>query len=167
MRLPKSIAILEDDHRRRVEMFRVLDDRFFLNRVLFFRTAPEMLAWLEESSNETLLLSLDHDLHDVEGEVNGAGTGMDVVEFLVARSASLQRFPVVIHSTSVAAESMGRSLIDSGWAVARVTPYDDLEWIERSWYQELKNSLKSPLNPGVEPTANGGPVHARTTGTAR
>jgi len=132
------IAILEDEARRIERMREVITLLHPSHQVVFFGTAPDMIAWLGENLTKVVLFSLDHDLgpdQKRDGQVFEPGTGRDVVQVL-ARHAPVA--PVIIHSTNrTAAPEMVTELGVAGWAAHRVQPPDDreLEWIDESWKQ--------------------------------
>lgn len=150
MSLQNQIVILEDDHRRRVEMFRCLDLSFAQYQIRFFRTASDMEKWLEANWPVVLIASLDHDLEDmvtVDGRQIPAGTGRDVADALVRLGTTRNHFPVLIHSTNVpASHGMLEALQDANWTTDRIAPYSDLEWIEEDWLVTLKRMINRPAN---------------------
>ena len=105
-------------------------------QVVFWKTAPDMIAWLAENLSKVVLFSLDNDLgpdQKQNGQVLAPGTGKDVVHVL-ARHEPVA--PVIVHSTNLAAApEMVTELEGAGWAVHRLEPYDDrgLEWIGEAW----------------------------------
>ncbi len=44
---------------------------------------------------------------------------------------------------SQAAPGMVRVLEEAGWAVSRVSPYDDLAWVGLDWCEEVRRLLES------------------------
>ena len=145
MKKQKWIGVLEDDHRRRVEMFRWLDDRLFMYPTVWFRTSSAMNQWLEHCDRESILfLSLDHDLEETDNELHDAGSGRDVVDYLIGNVDKPIRFPVIVHSTnSIASLGMIEALREHDWAVHQVVPYDDLEWVSEIWYPTIKAALRA------------------------
>lgn len=143
-----QIVILEDDHRRRVEMFRCIDVSFAKYQIRFFRTSQDMQEWLNSNWDSILFASLDHDLEDVvldDSRKIPAGTGREAADALVAFGATRSHFPVLIHSTNVAAShGMLEGLREANWMVERIAPYSDLEWIEQDWLATLKRMLNKP-----------------------
>jgi hypothetical protein len=130
------IAILEDEDDRIERMKAVLADLRPSEQVVFFGTAPDMIAWLGRNLTEVVLFSLDHDLgpnQQRDGKFFEPGTGGDVVKVL-ARHAPVA--PVIIHSTNMtAAPEMVTDLEAAGWAAYQVmlNVDRDPEWIEDHW----------------------------------
>ena len=133
------IAILEDDERRAEVMQHEIRKLLPEVDAVFFDNAPDMVAWLENALVAVRLLCLDHDLgpnRKREGREFDPGTGRDVVEFLVTQRASC---PILIHSSnSTGADGMQYALDDAGWTVERVSPFDDLAWVEAQWSGRVK-----------------------------
>jgi hypothetical protein len=138
-----TIAILEDNRDRRIEMFRWLDDRLYMYPVVWFRSAGEMIEWLRKDSRDPLvMIALDHDLEPMAHGLD-PGTGRDVVDFLVSTSLSFPKVPVVVHTTNALARiGMVEALREHGWPVREVFPYDDLSWVGESWYPEVKAAIR-------------------------
>lgn len=133
------IVVLEDEHRRRVEMFRLLDDRLYMYPVVWFRTAQEMNDWFESTQPSVVLAALDHDLEDTD---KPAGTGRDVVDFLV-EEITTGKFPIVLHSTNTPARTgMAEALREHDWQCCETPPYGDLEWIAESWFPAVKRMIR-------------------------
>jgi hypothetical protein len=129
-----TIAILEDDADRIGELTACLRDRFPKLDIAIFDNAPDMIVWLSENLSEVLLICLDHDLGPNcvrDGRVFDPGTGRDVANYLAALRPVC---PVIIHSTNtLAVPGMQLVLEDAGWLHARISPYNDLEWVRDSW----------------------------------
>jgi len=146
-----KIIILEDNEERRAAMRRCLDDRFYQYEARFFDDAAELIDYLRANLNDTLVISLDHDLElkpTPTGEMTDPGTGRDVADYL-ARTAPV--CPVVIHTTnSSAAVGMEMVLQDAHWETRCVLPCDDLEWIPTQWFQSIRRAIVGPLRRSVE-----------------
>jgi hypothetical protein len=101
--MPMKIVILEDNAERQVEMRRCLADRFQQFDIRFFAVTAEMLAYLRGHLEESLVISLDHDLDLLPGE-NGKwidpGTGREVSDYLATCSPIC---PIIIHTTNAPA----------------------------------------------------------------
>jgi hypothetical protein len=142
------IAILEDDVDRAERMRARLEDRFPYEVRVFAHHTSEMIAWLESHLAETVLISLDHDLNllpSENGQCVDPGCGRDVADYLATQSPIC---PVVIHSTNLpAADGMQSTLEESGWSVARVTPYGDLAWIDEAWFPAARRALVDSALP--------------------
>ncbi len=136
------IAILEDDERRTQAMKEEIHRLFPTLHARFFDNAPDMLAWLQDALCSVLLFCLDHDLgpnYQRDGKPFDPGTGRDIADFLAAKKASC---PILIHSSNVeAAQAMRFTLEDAGWAVERVTPFDDLTWVDSYWSSRVATLL--------------------------
>lgn len=137
-----EIVILEDNQDRQDAMQARLKDRFPHHAASFFHEPAKMIAHLQLSWRSMRLISLDHDLDLIprpDGSLHDSGTGMTVVDWLVAQPVVC---PVIIHSTNVpAAKTMQRTLRSSGWIVRRLTPYDDLAWIDAAWLPMVSTCL--------------------------
>jgi hypothetical protein len=136
------IAILEDDERRAEKMEARLRDRFPYDVRIFRGHTCEMIDWLTGHLDQTILISLDHDLNllaDEHGKSVDPGCGRDVSDFLLDRTVT---FPIVIHSTNIrAATAMQETLEERGWVVTRITPYGDLEWVDEAWFPAVRASI--------------------------
>jgi CheY-like chemotaxis protein len=126
--MAERIVILEDDARRREEMARVLHDAGFPPPTFFLTAGPMIAQMAQECSAD--LISLDHDLEPDVDQLD-PGTGRDVANFLATR---VPVCPVIIHSTNYpAALGMEAELVERGWSVERIAPYDDLAWVQEAW----------------------------------
>jgi hypothetical protein len=139
-----TIAILEDDPRRVRTMRRLLGRAFPGFAVVVSDNAPDLIEWLRANLTGVALIALDHDLGP-ERERDGCrfdpGTGRDVADYLATVPPSC---PVMIHTTnSVAAPGMEMVLADAGWKVTRIIPFDDLAWIRREWWPEVRRRLSA------------------------
>lgn len=137
-----QIVILEDDDRRRIAMCDRLSDRFPQFEITVSDSAAECIRAIEANAGRILLASLDHDLvllPSAGGKFVDPGTGRDVVEFLCERPPT---FPVIVHTTnSIAGDGMEFRLVECGWPVERVRPYDDLAWIDEVWFGAARRLL--------------------------
>ncbi len=143
--MPLKIAILEDNLDRQTRMKAWLNDRLYMYEHVFFDEARPLNQWLQENLDETLLISLDHDL-DLKPSENGRwldpGTGRDVANSLAKQTAAC---PIIIHSTNYdAVVGMESVLTESGWHVAKVQPYGDLAWIDEAWWPLVREQLQMP-----------------------
>jgi hypothetical protein len=142
MTRPSIIAILEDDARRIEQMARCLRDCVGEDQVIVFDNAPEMIAWLTGHLAEVKLLCLDHDLganRILNGEIQDPGTGRDVADYLGSRQSVC---PVLIHTSNVmAAPGMMMVLEEAGWTCSRLAPFNDLEWVQAAWIDDVKKAL--------------------------
>ena len=136
-----KIAILEDNADRTVAMRAALADKLYMYEPHFLPTAPLMLAWLDQHVDETIAISLDHDLELPPHAIDRTdpGDGRAVADSLASRVPSC---PVVIHTTNVSAgDGMETVLIEAGWQTYRVTPCDDLRWIREAWLPLVRESV--------------------------
>jgi hypothetical protein len=140
-----EFLILEDNADRRVAMRTCVQEHFPQYRLLFFHEPSEFNAHLMQHGRRTVLISLDHDLDLIpqpDGTLRDPGTGMNVVDCLTLQSPSC---PVILHTTNLpAAQNMQHRLRKAGWHVTRITPYDDLAWIDDKWLSCVKNRLRAP-----------------------
>jgi CheY-like chemotaxis protein len=136
------IVVLEDNAERCEAMRDCLSDRLYTFGAHFFADAKQTIAFLAEHADDTIAISLDHDLEPalVPGQfAPDPGTGRDVVDFLAARPPI---FPVLIHSSnSAAAAGMNLALTDAGWNTHVTTPYGDLDWIAELWLPTLRRAI--------------------------
>jgi CheY-like chemotaxis protein len=141
------IAILEDNVERREAMRSCLEDRFHQYEVRFFEGAAEMLRFLNHRLQETIAISLDHDLDSKLDSSDGwidMGCGREVADYLEGKAPVC---PVVIHSTnSAAATGMEMTLQDAQWKTMRVVPFGDLEWIPTKWFRTIRRAIVGPLS---------------------
>lgn len=142
-----KILILEDNDERQHAMRECLQDRFGQYELRFFKSATEMIDAIKNHLNETLVISLDHDLEMISeenGKLVDPGDGRDVSDYL---SRQVPLCPVVIHSTnSSAVVDMEMVLQESDWTVSTVAPYGDLEWIEESWFPAMRHAIVRSLD---------------------
>ncbi len=156
-----KIAILEDNADRTTAMRAALADKLYMYEPHFLPTAPLMLAWLDQHIDETIAISLDHDLELPPHAVDRTdpGDGRAVAEALAARAPSC---PVVIHTTNVpAGNGMESALIEAGWQTYRVTPCDDLRWIHEAWLPLIREAVFEAAT--VLPAADAQSVVSATT----
>jgi CheY-like chemotaxis protein len=155
--MPMKFVILEDNEDRRAAMRECLEDRFPQYPIRFFATAAETIRFLRLHLDETLVVSLDHDLDLISGapgRMFDPGTGRDVADYLATQPPVC---PVVIQTTNVpAGDGMERVLQEAGWTTTRVTPYGDLEWVAEVWFRLMRNAAVQT----AVPASNG------TTGTS-
>ena len=125
-------------------MFRWLDDRLYHYRPVWFRTALEMIDWLRVAENHESLAVIGLDYHpDSDDERSGVASGRNVVDYLIAQPSDSFKMPVLIHTTNdVARTAMVDSLHTHGWPVLAVVPGDDISWIGKAWYSELKAAIR-------------------------
>lgn len=140
--MPSKIAILEDDSRRIQAMLASLDRRYPSYEITVFDGPPEMIAWLKGHLHETVLICLDHDLganRIISGNLTDPGTGRDVADYLSDEEPCC---PLLIHSSNpMAAPGMLMVLEDAGWKCSRLSPYNDLEWVDEAWVPEVESYL--------------------------
>lgn len=149
-----KIAILEDNEERCAIMSDYLKDRFYPFESHFFKGATEMIAFLDESLDNTILIGLDHDLEMIpgpDGKLVDPGTGRQVADYLSHRAAVC---PVVIHSSnSDAAVGMEMVLQEAHWKTYRVFPVDDREWIAAQWFPTVRRAIVGTAQkPARQPT---------------
>jgi hypothetical protein len=141
-----KIAILEDNVDRQTEMRRCIADRFYMFDAHFFDESSEMIRFLGLHLNETLAISLDNDLElkpGADGRMIDPGSGVEVAKYLASKPAVC---PVVIHTTNTAAaESMKTALSAAGWRSRRVVPFDDMKWIESTWFFAMRRVIVGPI----------------------
>jgi hypothetical protein len=133
------IAILEDNTDRIAAMDDCLADKFPFFERQFFRTADAALDWLTRHLPQAVCISLDHDLEPMTAGDPDPGTGRMVADFLATARPVC---PVIIHSTNrAAADGMEMALLDGGWPVERVLPYDDCRWIAEAWLPLVRQAI--------------------------
>lgn len=136
----KRVLILEDNEER-IAGFRnainKLGDDFDL---YVWRDAKVMVRECSKYFDEVVLISLDHDLNEMDKDRTDSGTGMDVVTFLVSCRPVC---PVLIHSSNTpCAYSMMNELRFAQWTVERVGPIGS-DWIETTWLNKVRILLKT------------------------
>ena len=149
-KMKNMIMIMDDDKDRLNTMHLWLQNLYFSWESVLFDNAPDTIEWLKHNLNTLVLMSLDHDLgptRERNGEVFDPGTGRDVVDYLVTQNPVC---PVIVHSTNyIARDGMIFALKGSGWKVSYVVPYNDLEWIEGAWSEEIKKWLRKTSFEGL------------------
>lgn len=132
------IAILEDNVERIDEMKKWLADRMAAYTAFVTDDPCQIVQVIRDHAGEILALSLDHDLYERE-PFSVEVTGMKVVDELVQHEPT---FPILIHSSNDPdGTAMQRRLAKSGWDVARVRPFDGVEWIRTDWFPALKSAI--------------------------
>ncbi|HTS20049.1 MAG TPA: ADP-ribosylglycohydrolase family protein [Verrucomicrobiae bacterium] len=136
----RSVLILEDKPDR-LEGFRKavrsLGSEFVIRE---WSTATSMIAECEEHLENTVLISLDHDLVAEPSAGVDPGTGLHVALHL---AGYLPVCPVVIHSSNTDASwSMHNELRFAGWQVERVGPIGD-DWISGTWLPTARSLLSA------------------------
>lgn len=146
-----KIAILEDNRDRIEAMASCLADRFHQYEARFFDDAARMVEFLQEHLDDTIVLSLDHDLELKPGKTGhsiDSGTGRDVADYLAQRPPAC---PVVIATTNIAAaEGMDQVLKDAHWQTYRVVPFDDSSWIHSDWLKTIHRAILTTATPRVQ-----------------
>jgi hypothetical protein len=133
------IAILEDNADRIAAMDDCLADKFPFFERQFLRTADAAINWLDHHLPNVVCISFDHDLEPMCGATTDPGTGRMVADFL-ASSRPIR--PLIIHTTNrPAADGMEMALLDGGWPVERVLPYDDCRWIAEAWLPLVRHAI--------------------------
>jgi CheY-like chemotaxis protein len=137
-----KILILEDNADRQSAMISCLRDRFHQYESVFFVDANVMLAYLNDNLNQSLAISLDHDLellNQHNGNMADPGTGRMIADYLADKAPVC---PVIIATTnSNAGDAMEFLLRDANWETHRVYPWGDLEWIPSHWFRTLRDAV--------------------------
>ncbi len=143
--MAKKIVILEDNAERKALMAQCLQDRFYQFERRFFDEAGTMVDFLKMNLQETILISLDHDLEIIEGKEGrmvDPGTGREVANFLAAQAPVC---PIVLHSTNSAAVAGMKAVLDeAGWEIYRVVPCADTERIRTDWFRAVRKAIVKP-----------------------
>ena len=103
-----------------------------------------MIDWLRAGENHESLavIGLDHD-SDSDDAGSDVASGRKVVDFLIAQTSDSVKIPVLIHATNeVARTAMVNLLHTHGWPVRAVIPGDDISWIGKAWYSEVKAAIR-------------------------
>lgn len=148
--MSKTIAILEDNSDRILEMEACLVELLPGMTNAYFDNAEEMVAWLLENLAEVVLISLDHDLPLVQyrnGRRVDAGCGRTVADYLAAVPPIC---PVIIHTSNLErGAGMERVIKEAGWPYRRVYPFGDYEWVRKAWLAEVKRLIQEGwIEPG-------------------
>lgn len=140
-RVPSFVVILEDDLSRVRAMRPIITELLPSTELLVFDNAPDAIAFLNCYREQTVLISLDHDLgpsRTRDDQAFDPGNGRDVASFLSCCNAA---FPAIVHSANYEmAYIMVEMLRESGWAASIVTPYSQLAlgWITAEWRAEIE-----------------------------
>jgi hypothetical protein len=133
------IVILEDNADRIAVMDDCLADKFPFFERQFFRTAAAANDWLDHGLSQVVCVSLDHDLEPLSPDHPDPGTGRRVADYLATFRPVC---PVIIHTTNrPAADGMELALVDGGWSVERVMPYEDCRWIAEAWLPLIRQVI--------------------------
>ncbi len=133
----KYLVVLEDDARRIRAMQSALQTAEIDFDVRWFDHAGDFCAWIQQNLEDTVGVSLDHDLDSIVGNVDEPGDGSDVVEWLVSQGIKL---PVCIHSSNAtAAPAMHLQLALAGWNDLVLAPFADAA----QWIVDIRKLLKA------------------------
>ena len=140
----EKVIFLLEDHPERVRRMREV-----LSVLLPHHTAhvendcDDAIKWLESKQHLVDLISLDHDLDSVdraESPRRDHGCGRDVADYLAKQ---LPTCPIIIHtSNSVAGDGMFFALQRAEWPLSRIYPYNEHEWIAKSWREEVHDLIR-------------------------
>jgi len=139
------MLLLLEDNLERVQRFQsVLAQIAPTLPIQTWRSARQMLRELDCFLPQATLLSLDHDLEPLAGDVEDPGDGVDVVKVLAEKPPVC---PVIIHtSNGPRADWMMGDLDLAGWIYYRVAPLGE-DWIEQSWRRVLRRICRRPISP--------------------
>lgn len=138
--MAKRILILEDNDDRREAMRDWLGDRMSMYSLHITDDPDTFIGYVREYAGNILAVSLDHDLHE-RPDQSTTLTGMQVVDHLVTVPPA---FPVLLHTSNRHdGERMRSRLIDSGWGVQWVVPFDGTTWVATDWYHALKRAIRA------------------------
>ncbi len=134
------ILILEDNADRRHAMTDCLRERLPLHTFHITDDPETFIGYLGEFAGDILAVSLDHDLHE-RPDQSTTLTGMQVVDHLVTIPPA---FPVLMHTSNRHdGETMRSRLVESGWRVRWVIPFDGTTWVATDWYRALKRATRA------------------------
>lgn len=123
------ILILEDNQDRREGFVKVLKTLAPDCEVRFWNNARLMVAESASYLEDTCLISLDHDLNEVDAAEN-PGDGLLIAEFLAGKNPVC---PVVVHSSNYERSwSKVNEFKYAGWEIERVGPVC-ADWIDTLW----------------------------------
>jgi hypothetical protein len=144
--LKPCVVILEGNPARIELMKPVLAEVLPQFEHVFFKTAPEMIAWLDEGLARAVFISLDHDLDSVVPvylQPFDPDCGQDVVEYLACKPSVC---PVIVHTANTGAGwSMLHALRNADWIVSRVYPSDGMNWILTDWASDIRAYVRRGL----------------------
>jgi CheY-like chemotaxis protein len=117
-----------------------LSDRMPMYEVFHTSDPRELVQFIEKHSQQILVVSLDHDLNEMD--FGGLDlTGMDVVAMLETKEPM---FPVLIHSSNTqAVEQMQSRLEETNYTVATVLPFDGVSWIAGEWFHKIRKFINN------------------------
>jgi hypothetical protein len=126
----RFVLMLEDESERVTRFRAALESIDPSLQLIVWRTAWSMMRECERYFDSAVLISLDHDLYQLEGETDDPGDGLDVAKFLASRSPVC---PVIVHSSNAErAQWMIGEFELAGWQFERVAPLGD-DWLEAYW----------------------------------
>lgn len=138
--MANRILILEDNADRREAMSDCLGKRLPQHTLHMTDDPDEFIQYVREFAGDILAVSLDHDLHE-RPDQSTTLTGMRVVDHLVTIPPA---FPVLMHTSNRHdGETMRSRLVDAGWRVRWVIPFDGTTWIPSDWYRALKRAIRA------------------------
>ena len=134
-----QILILEDNQERRDGFTAVLKELASDCEIIYWHNARVMVEDLPAHLENARIISLDHDLNEVEAAEN-AGDGLLVAEFLARQ---LPGCPVLVHSSNYERSlSMVNELSYARWRVERVGPVC-ADWITTLWKPAIAKLLSA------------------------
>ena len=145
----KRILILEDNTDRREAMRDCLGERLPRHTLHITDDPDEFIGYVGEYAGDILAVSLDHDLHERPDQSTSL-TGMLVVDHLVSIPPA---FLVLMHTSNRHdGETMRSRLVDAGWRVRWVVPFDGTSWVATDWYHALRRATRarSPRRPPTD-----------------
>ena len=135
----KCILMLEDDAERLTAFREVVASLGGGYEFFSWRDADMMVREAPQLFDQTILLSLDHDLNPTSSTAPDPGTGLDFVYYLCAHHAPF--CPVILHSSNYERVwSMHNELRFAGWQIERVGPLGT-DWIQTTWQRTVRQLL--------------------------
>ena len=113
----------------------------------FLRRIPEMIRFLDEQLNETLVISLDNDLElkpGPDGRMIDPGSGAGSRRILAGKACRMPGDHSHDEQPSRGRDAR-RASRGADWRTHRVVPFDDMKWIESDWFFAIRRAIVGPI----------------------
>ena len=132
------LLILEDSFDRMQRFERALESALQDVRWFIANNQAAMLKLIEQYAEETIAISLDHDLYP-DG-ITDAGDGLGVARHL---SEMEPFYPVIIHTSNGEQGRRMHGVLDAGGWDVRLAGAIGEHWVENDWIKEIEMIYRS------------------------
>jgi len=135
------LIALEDNDERIREMKRCIPKAY---QFIYSKTEVGVIKIIKDNISKGMVISLDHDLEKEKKDDPDPGDGRGVVRWLAENRVPAT---VIIHtSNNIMGDSMYYNLLDAGYIVERVSPYEGVVWIGKTWAKVLEKWSNQSVN---------------------